>query len=213
MNMNLGEKKLIEKQKGQIHDNLCPLRLCRGGTSPWAFYLSPGHAMQSEWHDIKALPHQDWKTHFFFCLQAVNYLTSTHNEQCKTSQNLIKRQRQGPSADGKWLTQLIKHPSVRLNMASLSHHLKYGWDPLHISIFPFPFACGTFIAFIMLTPIYSASFIKLFMLVLTSLTNFLSLVKLNADTFEVAKIEEIVKYSPSGSYVKVIWFCFSEGLL
>lgn len=102
---------------------------------------------------------------FFFCLQAVNYLTSTHNEQCKTSRNLIKRQRQGPSADGKWLTQLIKHPSVRLNMASLSHHLREGWDPLHISIFPFPFACGTCIAFIMLTPIYSAFFIKVFTLV------------------------------------------------
>lgn len=134
--MNLGEKKLVEKQMGQIHDNLSLLRLCSGGTSPRAFHLSPGHALQSEWHDIKALPHQDWKAYFFFfCLQAVNYLTSTHNEQCKTSQNLIKRQRQGPSADGKWLTQLIKHPSVRLNMASLSHHLKYGWDLLHISIF------------------------------------------------------------------------------
>lgn len=102
---------------------------------------------------------------FFFCLQAVNYLTSTHNEQCKTSRNLIKRQRQGPSADGKWLTQLIKHPSVRLNMASLSHHLREGWDPLHISIFPFPFACRTCIAFITLTPIYSAFFIKVFTLV------------------------------------------------
>lgn len=131
---------------------------------------------------------------FVFCLQAVNYLTSTHNEQCKTSRNLIKRQRQGPSADGKWLTQLIKHPSVKLNMASLSH-LKYGWVPLHISIFPFPFACGTVIAFIMLTSIYSASFIKVFMLVLTSLTNFLSLLDPNADKFEVANTEEIVKCS------------------
>lgn len=118
------------------------------------------------------------RTFFFFCLQAVNYLTSTHNEQCKTSRNLIKRQRQGPSADGKWLTQLIKHPSVRLNMASLSHHLKYGWDPLHISIFPFPFACGTFIAFITLTPIYSAAFTKVFMFVLTSLTNLFSFLNL-----------------------------------
>lgn len=45
-------------------------------------------------------------------------------------------------------------------MASLSHRLKYEWDPLHISIFPFPLACGTFIAFIMLTPIYSASFVS-----------------------------------------------------
>lgn len=93
---------------------------------------SPGYAMQSEWHDIKALPHQDWKAYnLFFCLQAVNYLTSTHNEQCKTSQNLIKRQRQGLSADGKWLTQLIKHPSIRLNMASLSQNLKKGWESLH----------------------------------------------------------------------------------
>lgn len=131
---------------------------------------------------------------FFFCLQAVNYLTSTHNEQCKTSRNLIKRQRQRPIADGKWLTQLIKHPSVRLNMASLSHHLQKGWDPLHISIFPFPFACRTFIAFIMLTPIYSASFKKVFMLVLTSLTNFLSLLNHN-DKFKVASFEEIVKCS------------------
>lgn len=138
---------------------------------------------------------------FVFCLQAVNYLTSTHNEQCKTSRNLIKRQRQGPSADGKWLTQLIKHPSVRLNMASLSHHLKYGWVPLHISIFPFPFACGTVIAFIMLTSIYSASFIKVFMLVLTTLTNFLSLLNSNADKFELANTEEIVKYSKPRWYL------------
>ncbi len=78
-------------------------------------------------------------------------------------------------------------------MASLSHHLQKGWDPLHIYIFPFPIACGTFIAFIMLTPIYSASFIKVFMLVLTSLTNFLSLANPNADKFAVASLEEIVK--------------------
>lgn len=131
---------------------------------------------------------------FFFCLQAVNYLTSTHNEQCKTSRNLIKRQRQGPSADGKWLTQLIKHPSVRLNMASLSHHLQKGWYPLHISIFPFPFACGTIIAFIMLTPVYSASLHK-GVYVLMSLINFLSLVDYEADKFEVASFEEIVTCS------------------
>lgn len=93
-------------------------------------------------YDIKALPHQDWKEHivFFLCLQAVNYLTSTHNEQCKTSQNLIKRQRRGPGADGKWLTQLIKHPSVRLNMASPAHHLRKRWELLCITIFPFPLA-------------------------------------------------------------------------
>lgn len=78
-------------------------------------------------------------------------------------------------------------------MASLSHHLKNGWDPLHISIFPFPFACGTFIAFIMLTPIYSASFMKVFMLALTPLTNVLPLQDPNADKFEVASFEEIVK--------------------
>lgn len=150
---------------------------------------------------------------FFFCLQAVNYLTSTHNEQCKTSRNLIKRQRQGPSADGKWLTQLIKHPSVRLNMASLSHHLQKGWDPLHIYIFPFPIACGTFIAFIMLTPIYSAASIKVFMLVLTSLTNFLFLVNPNTNKFAVASLEENrqMPCNPSGIYGKVVWFCFSEG--
>lgn len=91
-------------------------------------------------------------------------------------------------------------------MASLSHHLKYGWVPLHISIFPFPFACGTVIAFIMLTSIYSASFIKVFMLVLTSLTNFLSLLNRNADKFELANTEKNgqVQYNPGGIYVKVI---------
>lgn len=78
----------------------------------------------------------------FFCLQAVNYLTSTHNEQCKTSQNLIKRQWRGPGADGKWLTQLIKHCGVRLNMASQSRPSakkkeKKGWDLLRNSIFHF----------------------------------------------------------------------------
>lgn len=91
-----------------------------------------------DWHDIKALPHKI-ESRTFSCLQAVNYLTSTHNEQCKTSRNLIKRQRQGPSADGKWLTLLIKQPSISLNMASLSYHLKYVWDPLDITIFPLPF--------------------------------------------------------------------------
>lgn len=78
-------------------------------------------------------------------------------------------------------------------MASLSHHLKYGWLPLHIFIFPFPFACGTFIAFIILTSIYSAPFMKVFMLLLTSLTNFLSPVNPNADKFELANTGEIVK--------------------
>lgn len=80
-------------------------------------------------------------------------------------------------------------------MASLSRHLKYGWDPLHISIFPFPFAHGTFIAFIMLTPIYPAAFIKVFMLALTSWTHFLPLVDRNADKFEGANAEEIVRCS------------------
>lgn len=134
-----GTTSLLKTRWAKFMITFPPWGFCQGGTSPRVFHTSLGHAMQSEWHDIKALPHQDWKAYIlFFCLQAVNYLTSTHNEQCKTSRNLIKRQRQGPSADGKWLTQLIKHPSVRLNTASLSHHLKYGWVPLHISIFPFP---------------------------------------------------------------------------
>ena len=180
------KKGLLKTRWARLMITFRPLRFYSRGISLLVFHSSPGHTMQSEWHDIKVLPHQDWKVYipfsFFFCLQAVNYLTSTHNEQCKTSQNLIKRQRQGPSADGKWLTQLIKHPSVRLNMASLSHHLKYGWDPLRISIFTFLFACGTFTAFIMLTPICSTSFIKVFMAVLTSL----ALVKPNADRVELA---------------------------
>ena len=79
-------------------------------------------------------------------------------------------------------------------MASLSHHLKYEWDPLHISIFPFPFAHGTFIAFIMLTPIYSAAFMKVFMLALTSGDSFPPVgVNPNADKLQVADTEEIVK--------------------
>lgn len=77
-------------------------------------------------------------------------------------------------------------------MASLSHHLKYGWDPLHISIFLFRFACDTFIAFITLTPIYSASFVKVFMLGKTSLTNLFSLVNPNVDKYE-GSVEAIVK--------------------
>lgn len=126
-----GEKPVV---KSDDHDNLW---WCWRGTSPRLLSLISWthHAKR---HNIKALPHQDWKEYILFCLQAVNYLTSTHNEQCKTSQNLIKRQRQGPSADGKWLTQLIKLPGVRLNMASLSHHLQKGWDLLHISIVFFP---------------------------------------------------------------------------
>lgn len=109
-----------------MHDNLPPPRApLESLFSSVSLHSSPGHAMRKR-RDIKALPHQDWKglhSFFppFFCLQAVNYLTSTHNEQCKTSQNLIKRQWRGPSADGKWLTQLIKHRGVRLNMASQSH--------------------------------------------------------------------------------------------
>lgn len=93
---------------------------------------------------------------FFFCLQAVNYLTSTHNEQCKTSQNLIKRQWRGPSADGKWLTQLIKHRGVRLNMASQSHPSakKKENDGICCAILfsISSLACGTFNASIILTP-------------------------------------------------------------
>lgn len=187
---------------GQIHDNLSPPWGCAGEVLP--LHPPPPPVSSTRLLDMPCKVNDMILKHFlikierrtfFFCLQAVNYLTSTHNEQCKTSRNLIKRQRQGPSADGKWLTQLIKHPSVRLNMASLSHHLEKGWDPLRISIFPFPFACGTFIAFIMLTPIYSAPFIKVFMLVLTPLTNFLSLVNPNAGKVEEASFEEIVKCS------------------
>lgn len=159
LDVTLRGKKLVEKQLDQIPDNLSTPEVPPGMHS---FLCLPLISWTCKVNDM-ILKHFLIKIEsrtFLFCLQAVNYLTSTHNEQCKTSRNLIKRQRQGPSADGKWLTQLIKYPSVRLNMASLSHRLKYEWDPLHISIFPFPLACGTFIAFIMLTPIYSASFVR-----------------------------------------------------
>lgn len=152
-----------------MHDNLPPPRApLESLFSSVSLHSSPGHAMRKR-RDIKALPHQDWKglhSFFspFFCLQAVNYLTSTHNEQCKTSQNLIKRQWRGPSADGKWLTQLIKHRGVRLNMASQSHPSakKKKKDGICCAILfsISSLAHGTFNASIKLTsttPIYSAS--------------------------------------------------------
>ena len=48
-----------------------------GHVSPSLPLTSPWHAMQSEWHDIKALPHQDWKAYilfsffFFACKQSI----------------------------------------------------------------------------------------------------------------------------------------------
>lgn len=101
---------------------------------------------------------------FFLCLQAVNYLTSTHNEQCKTSKNLIKRQRQGPSADGKWLTQLIKHPRVRLKIPSSVIWME---SIAHFNFFPVSFAFGISIAFITLTLVWRSDIIDFFSLSLS----------------------------------------------
>lgn len=135
----------------------------------------------------------------FFCLQAVNYLTSTHNEQCKTSQNLIKRQWRGPGADGKWLTQLIKHCGVRLNMASQSRpsakRKKKKKDGICCAILfsISSLARGTFHASIMLTP--PPLFIPLPQRGIYVFTpcclsaNFLSLMNHNANNSEVASAE------------------------
>lgn len=127
---------------------------------PSSFPSSAGRARQRDMILKHFLIKIERSTLSFLCLEAVNYLTSTHNEQCKTSQNLIKRQRRVPGTDGKWLTQLIKHPSVRLNMATLSHHQRKRWELLCITIFPFPLAHPTFITFIMLTLVYSAALTK-----------------------------------------------------
>lgn len=156
-----GKRGLVENQMSQIDDNLLPLRFFSGDFS---LLSSPGHAVQSEWHDIKALPHQDWKAYIHFCLQAVNYLTSTHNEQCKTSQNLIKKAETGPIADGKWLTQLIKHPSVRLNMQR-DYPIIWNIDGIHCTFqfFYCLFASGTFAALVMLTPVCSVVFMGIYM--------------------------------------------------
>lgn len=94
-----GEKACSTNQTGQIHDNLSPPR---GGAGevllPIASCSWTCHARDTI---LKHFFSKTERSTFFFCLQAVNYLTSTHNEQCKTSQNLIKRQREEPSADGK----------------------------------------------------------------------------------------------------------------
>ena len=204
------EKKLVEKPYRQKL-MITPPRWCWRGTSlpsPLSRLLD----MPCKVNDtiLKHFLIKIERRTFFFCLQAVNYLTSTHNEQCKTSRNLIKRQRQGPSADGKWLTQLIKHPSVRLNMASLSHHLREGWDPLHISIFPF--ACGTCIAFISLTPIYSAFFHKGIYVSLMPLSNFPSSVNLNGHKCDATSFEDTVKCGVIRVVFKqrFVWFELSE---
>lgn len=131
--------------------------------------------------------------HFFpfFCLQAVNYLTSTHNEQCKTSQNLIKRQWRGPSADGKWLTQLIKHRGVRLNMASQSWRKKKDGICCAILFSISSLVRGTFNTSIILTP-QPLFFPQKGIYVCTPCclsANFLSLMNHNAKNSEVASAE------------------------
>lgn len=132
---NLRERKKKKPRRARVRDNLSPPE---GGAGDGSIlppsHSSPGPAPQRDMILKHFLIKIERRTLSFLCLQAVNYLTSTHNEQCKTSQNLIKRQRRGPSADGKWLTQLIKHPSVGLNMASPSHHLRKRWE---LSALPF----------------------------------------------------------------------------
>lgn len=68
---------------------------------PSCFHSFAGQAPQRDMILKHFLIKIERSTLSFLCLQAVNYLTSTHNEQCKTSQNLIKRQRRGPGTDGK----------------------------------------------------------------------------------------------------------------
>lgn len=133
--------KPVENKTSQIDDNLCPSGSAREVVVP----LSSSHLLDMSCKvNGMILKHffimiKKHTFFFFSCLRAVSYLTSTHNEQCKTSRNLITRRRQGPSKDRKWLTQLIKHPTVRLNVASPSHQLQYGLHPFHIFIFPFHF--------------------------------------------------------------------------
>ena len=68
LDVNLGGRKsLLKTRRAKFMITFSPLRWCWRGTSlPVSSRSSPGHAMQSEWHDIKALPHQDWKAYILF---------------------------------------------------------------------------------------------------------------------------------------------------
>lgn len=148
----------------------------------------------------------------FFCLQAVNYLTSTHNEQCKTSLNLIKRQWQGPGADGKWLTQLIKHPSVRLNMCKpipSSEKRMGSTTHFHFSIS----SCLWIIYCIYYVDLYLFCFSHGGIYVRPDIwLIFLPVVNPNSDKFEAARLEEIVEHSLIlvVFMLKVVWFCLKK---
>lgn len=187
---------------GRNHDNLSWGWCWRGALSFLFSFIC--WTSSTKRYDIKALPHQDWKEHIviFLCLQAVNYLTSTHNEQCKTSQNLIKRQR--PGLDGKWLTQLIKHPSVRLNMASPSHHLRKKMGAVVHYHFSISFSPWSIYYIYYVDPcLFCCSHKDIYVHVQLLPDSFpLSWWDRDVDNSEATKMPS----NPGGIYAKVVWF-------